>query len=144
MQKLTAADILSAAKGMGRQINRGQHATDQDAVQAALDLVNQDDILNQEDTALAYVVWDKQSPINGVAADYFLTQRHDVDPSTEIYLLKDTATGHIVMFQPHVAGVSGHVRMDAQSVHTYAENHRQEIVQNRAHGRIIQAALEHL
>lgn len=75
---------------------------------------------------ITHEVWDKASPINGVAADALLG-RSDVNPAAEIYLIHNQATDR-TYFQPHVPGVSGLVWMTPSDVDGYAHAHVDSLV----------------
>lgn len=77
---------------------------------------------------LTYEVWDKRSPINGVAAEKFIA-RNDVDPRGEIYLIKEN--GNILFFQPHAPFEPGFVLMTPETVHDYAKAHIEQIEESR-------------
>jgi hypothetical protein len=113
-----------------------------EAIQAALDTIDQAAVVAEELAAVAVQVWDKQSDINGVPASYWLG-REDVNPDGEVYLLNDTARDRLY-FQPHVAGVEGFVWMSPEDVGAHAEAHREAVAQENARARIlgeVQAAL---
>lgn len=63
-------------------------------------------------------IWDKKSPINGVAASVMLG-RFDVPQGGEIYIIRDVDShkydlaGDVIRFQPHHPGVPGIVPMTA-------------------------------
>lgn len=131
--------VIEAARMRGRPI---PEPTVQQA-QQALATVDVNALVAEEESKLVYEVWDKKSPINGVPAEYFLN-RFDVDPSSEIYIVKDAETGNVVYFQPHEPEVAGHVRMTKATVHAVAQNHRRKIATERANARAIEQALKSL
>lgn len=111
-----------------------------DAVLAELD---QDAIEADENANIVYEVWDRVSPINGVDPSYILS-RTDVSADGECYIVKDSRTGSIVAFQPHVPGVGGMARMTAETVKSHAETHRSEIASQKAKDRIMESILKKL
>lgn len=101
-----------------------------------LGTIDQDSIDQEEQAKLTYEIWDKVSPINNASAEVMLT-RKDVDPSTEIYLLRDALTGKVVYFQPHKAKVSGLQRMNVAECGTCAAEHKREICVEKANARTL-------
>ncbi|MDI3341838.1 MAG: hypothetical protein QJR03_15030 [Sphaerobacter sp.] len=110
---------------------------------AALDGIDQGAILAEEQQALTWELWDKQSPINGVPAEQLLA-RDDVPPGGAIYLIREKATGNVLYFQPHLPGAAGIVAMDEATASTEAGSHVQAVAQTRADQRVLQEALRKL
>lgn len=75
-------------------------------VDNALAAIDQDAIYDQQRAGLAAEVWDRVSPINGVPAKHF-HDRGDVPDTGDVYLLRDTTTGAVVIFQPHEPETAG-------------------------------------
>lgn len=89
----------------------------------------------EERAKLIYEVWDKVSPINEASAEVMLA-RFDVDPLTEIYLIRDVATGKVIYFQPHKPSVPGLQRMDSNECVSCAADHHVKITKGRTEARI--------
>lgn len=130
-------DILRVAQERGKKIPD----VALDRINNELSKINQATIQAEEEAKFVYEIWDKVSPINGVPAEKFLT-RDDVDPDSEIYLIKDAATGQVIYFQPHEPESAGFVRMktkaDAENV---AKAHKTKIAEMRANVRVAEQVL---
>ncbi len=105
-------------------------------VTTQLATVDQDAVEVEEQAKLTYEIWDKVSPINKASAEVMLA-RKDVDPATEIYILRDALTGKVIYFQPHKAKVSGLQRMNVGECFTCAAEHKDEICLERAKARVV-------
>jgi hypothetical protein len=128
---LTAGEV---AIGMGYL--SGTAPLDGETVGEFLQDIDQAVIYAEEQAKYTTQTWNKTDAINGVAAATVL-QRFDVDPSTEIYLIKEVATGRVVVFQPFEAGISGMVRLTTGTVATKATEHRNAMAQSLADNRVV-------
>lgn len=134
---VTAENIIQIAKERGKQ-------PDIATVNAELAKINQAAVQTEEKSKLIYEVWDKVSPINGVPAEKLLA-RDDVDPDSEIYLIKDAETGQVIYFQPYEPEAQGFVRMKTkEQAKTVAQNHKAKIAKMRANARVIEQVLTKL
>ncbi len=112
-------------------------------VTTQLATVDQDAVEAEVQSKLTYEIWDKVSPINDASAERMLA-RDDVDPSTEIYLLRDAQTGMVVYFQPHKPKVSGVRRMSTANCLACAKEHKDELCREQAEQRITKEVSQRL
>lgn len=119
-------------KHKGVEVTRGQ-------MTAALAKVNQQPIIDAEDARHETVIWDRASPINGVPASRVLATRVDIPVTGDVYLVTNKDTGQVLTFQPFKPRVGGRQPMTNAEAQTIGEEHRSEVANDRAIGKIIEA-----
>jgi hypothetical protein len=78
----------------------------QDEILNALAEIDQEGMLAAYKAQLSVELWDRQSPINGVAADKVLERRTDIPADGHIYLIKQG--DQVVYFQPFIPDIPGY------------------------------------
>jgi len=114
---LDPIDVLREARELGSTKTLAD-------VDAALESVDYDALRAQEKQRYRIELWDKVSPINGVAPEQILERvpRHPDGSYGEVYLIY--VDGNLVYLQPHDPKQAGLVPMDA----ALAQQRAQEIV----------------
>lgn len=107
-------------------------------VESRLAVIDQEKVLAEEAGRLAWMLWDKVSPIGEVEADAFLA-RDDavaVGPEAAIYVI--TLDGSVMYFQPHDPEQPGYVAMDEATASARATAHVERLAAEMATARVIQ------
>ncbi|MGQ9697177.1 MAG: hypothetical protein ACUVRO_04200 [Armatimonadota bacterium] len=110
-------------------------------IEAALSQVDQQAIFNQERSRYRVEIWDKVTPINGVAPEKILA-REDIPGDGEIYLVY--VDGHLCFLQPHDPFQAGFVAMTEDNVLQIANRHVDQLAWQAAGEKIFEAVLEKL
>lgn len=74
------------------------------------------------------VLWDKESPINGVPAEEVLAAREDIPEGGEVYLIRERESGRVHFFQPHVAEAEGLEKITKKNWHGNAKKHLDQVI----------------
>lgn len=99
-------------------------------IDTVLDNADLDQTVQEHRDQLTVEPWDRQSPINGVPADQVLEDRDDIPDQGTPYLIRDDATGRVVVFQPHRPHAPGHEPVEDPAGEGNA--HAQELAEGRA------------
>jgi hypothetical protein len=122
----------------GTEMNRGK-------MTSALARVNQQGIIDAENTEYVVEEWDRTSPINGRPATQVFATRKDIQPlPAKVYLIKRASDGHVLMFQPFQPGVGGRQAVIEDNFATVSEDHRMNVVNGRAKSKLIRALFDEL
>lgn len=116
-------------------------ATDAE-IDAALASVNPDAIYDEERSVWTTQVWDRRTPINGVAPATILARGDMPTDGSDIYLL--LRDGQIVMIQPHEPEAEGIVRIPRGQGLARGRNHADNIAAENTRGRIGRAVADHI
>jgi bifunctional DNA-binding transcriptional regulator/antitoxin component of YhaV-PrlF toxin-antitoxin module len=106
-------------------------------LEAVAATVDQEAMINEEDTRWTAEVWDGASSVNG-AAPSLLVRKFNIKPGSFCYLVKDDQ-GKAVIFQPFKPGVGGSQPMTREEAEDYSQDARQNAVNSRALNRITRA-----
>lgn len=131
--KFNNADIKDSFKGGVARKSDGTSVTD-GQINAALARVDQQPIIDAADAAVVAEEWDRKSPINGKTAQEVIHLRNDIAPlPAKVYLIRNVATGKVIMFQPFKPGLGGRQSMvDQAEFDTIREDARSTMANSRA------------
>lgn len=97
--KPTQAEAARLAASMTREAGR---AVNPDEVMEKLASFDADAAEARFAGQFTVDIWDGTSPINGVSADEVRASRTDIPTDGTVTLIRDAATGAVVVFQPHL------------------------------------------
>lgn len=130
--RASARDALSRSEvsdATDAELNRALAAIDQDAV------------YDEERPTWTVEVWDRQSPVNDVAASHFL-ERGDVPDSGDVYLVKQGE--RVVVFQPHDPETQGIAAIPAGTGLDRGGRHADVIAAGRTAARVVGMIADHI
>ena len=96
-------------------------------VQAEVDKINIQELIDAEKEKYEIIIWDKVSPINNIPAERYLN-RPDAVNSDQIYYINDKESGKTVIFQPHDPFKAGFVAMTPAYVDQISKLHLNQFV----------------
>lgn len=128
---LTAIQALQRLSSMGIQKTLAE-------IQSTLDTIDQQAIFDEQRQRVVVQVWDKVTPINGVAPEKIIA-RDDVPDDGEIYLLY--VDGKLVYLQPHDPNQAGIVPMTPETVVQLSNQHADQVVTQMADDKAFEALL---
>lgn len=128
---LTAVQALQRLSSMGIQKSLAD-------IEAALNTIDQQAVFNEQRQRVTIQVWDKVTPINGVAPEKIIA-RDDVPDNGEIYLLY--IDGKLVYLQPHDPFQAGVVPMISETVAQLANQHADQAATQMADDKVFEVLL---
>ncbi|MEW6769998.1 MAG: hypothetical protein AB1330_01210 [Bacillota bacterium] len=132
--------MLTAVQALQRLSSMGVQKTLAD-IEAALNAIDQQVIFDEQRQRVTVQVWDKATPINGVAPEKIIA-RDDVPDDGEIYLLY--VDGKLVYLQPHDPFQAGVVPMTSETVVQLANQHADQIATQMADDKTFEVLLTSL